>query len=91
MKYILSILSVVFVLASCGERRAVRRLLAEADSLVGVCLDSALALLERADTVPLRHSERMAVELMRGKATTRAGNLITSDSMPRLRFRPKSA
>ena len=74
-------LLMLLLLAGCAERGAMRRQMAVADSLVTVNPDSALLYLERIDTAGLRLSERMHLELMRGKAITRAGNLITTDTV----------
>ena len=71
----------LLLLAGCVQRGAMRRQMAVADSLVTVNPDSALLYLERIDTAGLRLSERMHLELMRGKAITRAGNLITTDTV----------
>ena len=56
------------------------RELAAIDSLMDIKPDSALALLGRMDSMPMRQSDRMFLELLRGKAMNKAYVKFTSDS-----------
>ena len=78
----LSILAIMTILltASCSRGVRMPRELAVIDSLMDIKPDSALALLGRMDSMPMRQSDRMYLELLRGKAMNKAYVKFTSDS-----------
>ena len=78
----LSILAIMAILltASCSRGVRMSRELAAIDSLMDIKPDSALALLGRMDSMPMRQSDRMFLELLRGKAMNKAYVKFTSDS-----------
>ncbi len=79
----LSILAIMVILltASCSRGVRMSRELAAIDSLMDIKPDSALALLGRMDSMPMRQSDRMYLELLRGKAMNKCDVLFTTDSV----------
>nr|MCR4920970.1 hypothetical protein [Bacteroidaceae bacterium] len=70
----------LFGACSHGE---MQRRLAEVDSLTDANYDSALVLLARMDSLPMRRADRMYLELLRGKAMNKAAVPFTTDSVMR--------
>ena len=85
-RYMLSILPLVLALclmAGCGGRSAMHSRLAAVDSIVDSRYDSALTVLRGMDTLQMRRSDRMYLELLRAKAMNKASVPFTSDSVMR--------
>ena len=85
-RYMLSILPLFLALclmAGCGGRSGMHSRLAAVDSIVDSRYDSALTVLREMDTLQMRRSDRMYLELLRAKATNKASVPFTSDSVMR--------
>ena len=85
-RYMLSILPLFLTLclmAGCGGRSAMHSRLAAVDSIVDSRYDSALTVLREMDTLQMRRSDRMYLELLRAKAMNKASVPFTSDSVMR--------
>ena len=85
-RYILFILPFLLALcltAGCGGRGEVHRRLAAVDSIVDSHYDSALVVLRGMDSLPMRRSDRMYMELLRAKAMNKASVPFTTDSVMR--------
>ena len=67
---------------ACAHDEMQRRL-AEVDSLTDAHYDSALVLLARMDSLPMRRADRMYLELLRGKAMNKVSVPFTTDSVMR--------
>ena len=72
--------TVLFGACAHGE---MQRRLVEVDSLTDAHYDSALVLLARMDSLPMRRADRMYLELLRGKAMNKASVPFTTDSVMR--------
>ena len=86
-RYMLSILPLFLALClmtGCGRRSAMHSRLAAVDSIVDSRYDSALTVLRGMDTLQMRRSDRMYLELLRAKAMNKASVPFTSDSVMRL-------
>ncbi len=79
------LLFLVLCTALCGacSHGEMQRRLAEVDSLTDANYDSALVLLARMDSLPMRRADRMYLELLRGKAMNKAVVPFTTDSVMR--------
>ena len=85
-RYMLSILPLFLALclmAGCGGRSAMHSRLAAVDSIVDSRYDSALTVLRGMDTLQMRRSDRMYLELLRAKAMNKASVPFTTDSVMR--------
>ena len=85
-RYMLSILPLFLALclmAGCGGRSGMHSRLAAVDSIVDSRYDSALTVLRGMDTLQMRRSDRMYLELLRAKAMNKASVPFTSDSVMR--------
>ena len=85
-RYMLSILPLFLALclmAGCGGRSAMHSRLAAVDSIVDSRYDSALTVLRGMDTLQMRRSDRMYLELLRAKAMNKGSVPFTSDSVMR--------
>ena len=85
-RYMLSILPLFLTLclmAGCGGRSGMHSRLAAVDSIVDSRYDSALTVLRGMDTLQMRRSDRMYLELLRAKAMNKASVPFTSDSVMR--------
>ena len=85
-RYLLSILPLFLALclmAGCGGRSGMHSRLAAVDSIVDSRYDSALTVLRGMDTLQMRRSDRMYLELLRAKAMNKASVPFTSDSVMR--------
>ena len=85
-RYMLSILPLFLTLclmAGCGGRSGMHSRLAAVDSIVDSRYDSALTVLREMDTLQMRRSDRMYLELLRAKAMNKASVPFTSDSVMR--------
>ncbi len=79
------LLFLVLCTTLCGacSHGEMQRRLAEVDSLTDAHYDSALVLLAGMDSLPMRHADRMYLELLRGKAMNKASVPFTTDSVMR--------
>ena len=85
-RYMLSILPLFLALclmAGCGGRSGMHSRLAAVDSIVDSHYDSALVVLRDMDSLPMRRSDRMYMELLRAKAMNKASVPFTTDSVMR--------
>jgi len=85
-RYMLSILPLFLALclmAGCGGRSGMHSRLAAVDSIVDSRYDSALTVLRGMDTLQMRRSDRMYLELLRAKAMNKASVPFTTDSVMR--------
>ena len=85
-RYMLSILPLFLTLclmAGCGGRSGMHSRLAAVDSIVDSRYDSALTVLRGMDTLQMRRSDRMYLELLRAKAMNKASVPFTTDSVMR--------
>ena len=83
MNIILPLLLALCLTAGCGGRSGMHCRLAAVDSIVDRHYDSALVVLQGMDTLPMRRSDRMYLELLRAKAMNKASVPFTTDSVMR--------
>ena len=83
MNIILPLLLALCRTAGCGGRGGMHSRLAAVDSIVDRHYDSALVVLQGMDTLPMRRSDRMYLELLRAKAMNKASVPFTTDSVMR--------
>jgi len=83
MLSILPLFLTLCLMAGCGGRSAMHSRLAAVDSIVDSRYDSALTVLRGMDTLQMRRSDRMYLELLRAKAMNKASVPFTSDSVMR--------